>query len=68
MACHTLKALEGLIFSVLGWSSNTNVELFRSAGGLRNTLWSVIVLSGFILTFCLTFMAWKVRVSRGVET
>ena len=62
MACHTLKALEGLIFSVLGWSCNTNVELFRSAGCLRNTLWSVIVLSGFILTFCLTFMAWKVRV------
>ena len=36
------------------------VELFRSVRLVNNSLWSVIVLSGFLLTFCLTFMVWKV--------
>ena len=34
-------------------------SLFRSAWYLGNTLWSSIVLFGFLLTFCLTFMVWK---------
>ena len=33
--------------------------LFRSAWYLGSTLWSIIVLIGFLLTFCLTFMVWK---------